>query len=1068
MTRLFKIITAVLGVFLCTGLINPAPASAITDTATQTVIINATSAAWENNIDTHILSSEAPLRYIVSNAIGDIVTIQVDGDTLSPTDYSIETITSGMTYFTVVLSPDYLNTLALGQYSMDVIFDNTNVLSDIFFIELELLPPNTGAMFGGLGNIISDPVALAVITSVVIFTLIALYFTHLRRPQMAQLRIASNKRLIVITALLATTALTGAIIINNAPQPAIAAPTTPVIDLSPDTLVYNLIAGGTGTSDFQSTITTPIFATDYTLSAVSDNTNSNIDLKISGGSLAAPTTLPAAPSSPLTVRNFTGSSYSGHTSNYALTVTLGNNIPFGTYIIEITYTIDTTDQDYFMFTVDTRMTNTVDTNPTHYDGTATTFAIPTSGTVDNSLNSPYSWLIDWGDDSTPQTASGSGNITSAGIPYTYATPGQYQITITSNGPPTSGWMNAFGFYSNTSGANIQSNKNMLKSIDTPLFDSMRTPNVPNRFALMFYGARNASSIPANLFSRIDTSGAANVSSMFRGTFSYYAFNNTTATIPAGLFDSIDTSSATDFGQMFNDTFYEYARNSTVATIPAGLFNSINTSNGINLSRMFNGTFQDFSRNSTVATIPANLFSSINASKATNLYEMFRGTFYYYARGVSSAATIPAGLFSINAPVATDLSRMFYDTFNRYAYDASSVTVPSNLFSITAPNATTLSQMFFTTFSSFAHDSGTVTLSPNMFSINAPVATNLSQVFRMTFSSGAYYSKATIPAGLFSINAPLATDLSQMFSGTFEEFAYFSTTGTIPAGLFSSISTNNSTDLSNMFSSTFNSYARNSTVGTIPAGLFSTIDTSNTTTLPQMFGNTFNSYARNSTVGTIPADLFSTIDTSSATTLNSLFVNTFYYYANHSTVGTIPANLFNSISTSGVTNLHQLFAYTFYEYARSSTVGTIPAGLFDTINTSSATVLSDMLNSTFENYAYNSTVAAIPTDLFDFLDLSSATDLTRMFSSTFRMFAYMRLTISTDINDIWGNANFASKITPANAGGIFQNTFYGVRLLGGTGKTFIDTKLGGIVPDVSTQAFAGTQLSDLYALGDNWK
>jgi len=445
----------------------------------------------------------------------------------------------------------------------------------------------------------------------------------------------------------------------------------------------------------------------------------------------------------------------------------------------------------FAFTIDTRMTNTLDTDPTHYDSTATTFSIPTSGYVGyNGITVPtwaYSWIIDWGDGSAPQTCTGlgveSGNnlicssntstITS-GIPHTYVTAGQYQITIRPS-TATTGWFNAFGFTNNNSDANTSANKYMFKSIDTPFTNLMRTQGAAYRFAFIFYGAYNGTEIPANLFANVLTTGSTNFSYMFHRTFSSYARNSTTATIPAGLFDSIDTSQGTSFDSMFSTAFYYYAYNSAAATIPAGLFDSIDTSQGTSFDSMFYSTFYDYAHNSTTATIPASLFDHLDTSQGTSFDSMFYDTFNYYAYN-SAAATIPAGLFDhLNTSKGTNFYCMFYDTFNYYAYNSAA---------------------------------------------------------------------ATIPAGLFdSLGTSHGTNFGGMFDGTFYYYAFYSTVATIPTGLFDHLNTSQGTSFDSMFYYTFNGYAYNSTAGTIPTGLFSGINTSKGTIFSTMFYFTFSSYAR---------------------------------------------------------------------------------------------------------------------------------------------------------------------------------------------------------------------------------
>ena len=127
-------------------------------------------------------------------------------------------------------------------------------------------------------------------------------------------------------------------------------------------------------------------------------------------------------------------------------------------------------------------------------------------------------------------------------------------------------------------------------------------------------------------------------------------------------------------------------------------------------------------------------------------------------------------------------------------------------------------------------------------------------------------------------------------------------------------------------------------------------------------------------------------------------------------------------------------YTFWGYASSSTIGTIPSGLFDSIDTSSATNLNDMFYATFREYAFANKLSGTP---------------------------------DTDINDIWGNANF-STVTAANAKSVFDHTFYDMPSLTGTAQTFINTKLGGINPNSWAGTFRNTGVTDLASLDTNWK
>ncbi len=324
----------------------------------------------------------------------------------------------------------------------------------------------------------------------------------------------------------------------------------------------------------------------------------------------------------------------------------------------------------FKFSVDTRMTDTLDTDPTHYSGTATTFYIPTSGYVGGTDSHSYDWLVDCGNGAGEQNYTGTSSASGNGIACNYATPGEYQISIKSNGAATTGWMDAFGFYSNTSGnANKNTNKLLFKSIDTSFPKNARTLDSGSTFAYTFYGARNATTIPAGLFGSIDTSGATDLSSMFSATFSSYASNSTSGTIPAGLFGSIDTSGATNLSDMFNTTFSYYARNSTSGTIPTGLFDSIDTSGATDLSSMFKYTFSSYAHanktgDSTPDTDINNIWGSadlsgITASNAGGSSGVFYQTFYNMPSLTGSAQTfINNYLGGINPSSDTDA---FYDT-----------------------------------------------------------------------------------------------------------------------------------------------------------------------------------------------------------------------------------------------------------------------------------------------------------------------------------------------------------------------------------------------------------------------
>ena len=268
----------------------------------------------------------------------------------------------------------------------------------------------------------------------------------------------------------------------------------------------------------------------------------------------------------------------------------------------------------FAFTINTRL----DASGGLTGTTPNVFSIPTSNP------SPFNWTIDWGDGGATQTVSGTGASNSAGIPHTYSAPGEYRITILPNGTAANGWFKAFGFWTNTNGANANPNKYKFRSINTPFTTMMRrNSSLPDSwdssFINIFYGATNGLGIPTGLFDSLNTTNGTNFSYMFRFTFMFYAYNSTTGTIPAGLFDSLNTTNGTNFGSMFNSTFSNYALNSATGTIPAGLFDSIDTTNGTDFGSMFDSTFSNYARRTATfghsgATLEDQLFINVYSVK----------------------------------------------------------------------------------------------------------------------------------------------------------------------------------------------------------------------------------------------------------------------------------------------------------------------------------------------------------------------------------------------------------------------------------------------------------------------
>jgi hypothetical protein len=324
----------------------------------------------------------------------------------------------------------------------------------------------------------------------------------------------------------------------------------------------------------------------------------------------------------------------------------------------------------FAFTIDTRLDEKGELT-----STSTQYSVPTQGRAGNgSVGKTYSWIINWGDGSSAQTVNGTQNPTFnfTGIPHTYATPGQYQITIRPSGTAAMGWFNSFGFFTSLASQDPR-DPNAVKflSIDTPLTNNMRsasgqTATVNHRFSQMFFSARNAIGIPSNLFANISTTGATNFIYYLHMVFHDFAVDSQDAVIPPGLLNFIDTSTVTNFDSSFYLLFNNFASKNTSATIPPGLLSKVDTRRGTDFRQMFYGLFRGYAAASTVGDIPAGLFSTINTSAATNMQRMFQSTFATYA--VASAnAVIPEGLFAgITYPSGAATTDIYLATFQDYA------------------------------------------------------------------------------------------------------------------------------------------------------------------------------------------------------------------------------------------------------------------------------------------------------------------------------------------------------------------------------------------------------------------
>jgi len=105
---------------------------------------------------------------------------------------------------------------------------------------------------------------------------------------------------------------------------------------------------------------------------------------------------------------------------------------------------------------------TTDNNPT--------FQIPTCSYLNGTYGGkPYNWAIDWGDGATEVRSGTSSQY--GGIPHTYASAGDYTITITPNGS-VEAWLGAFGFGTGFIGVNEIANKRMIISVPSLLTPQM--------------------------------------------------------------------------------------------------------------------------------------------------------------------------------------------------------------------------------------------------------------------------------------------------------------------------------------------------------------------------------------------------------------------------------------------------------------------------------------------------------------------------------------------------------------------------------------------------------------------
>ncbi|MBR2285973.1 MAG: hypothetical protein IJ866_00720 [Alphaproteobacteria bacterium] len=336
-----------------------------------------------------------------------------------------------------------------------------------------------------------------------------------------------------------------------------------------------------------------------------------------------------------------------------------------------------------------------------------------------SLGAQGTFFVDCGDGGTlTQAANSHGTISGKQITRSLTSETTYTCTWSSAGEHTirfGGEATGYGdnstisFYQQSNGT-----QDKIKSISGSLGAIFPVVGgVVPKFSYTFYSTR-ITSIPANLFSGIDTSSATNTSDMFS-----YTFNNTNITsIPSDLFSTINTSSATNTDSMFLGTFGY----TNITEIPANLFSTIDTSSATNTSHMFNSTFN----NTNITSIPTGLFGTINTSSAIQLYQMFFSTFQS-----TKITEIPVGLFdTINTSSVTDpednARTMFANTF----YGTPITKIPAGLFqNITVAG----NYMFSDTFARCSNLSGYIPYSAfkGLIDADSPIA---DKMWKGTFDS----------------------------------------------------------------------------------------------------------------------------------------------------------------------------------------------------------------------------------------------------------------------------------------------------------------------------------------------
>lgn len=423
--------------------------------------------------------------------------------------------------------------------------------------------------------------------------------------------------------------------------------------------------------------------------------------------------------------------------------------------------------------------------------------------------------IDWGDGM--YTHVNSTSTTRTQYSHTYATAGEYTITITNTGITNArgSWEPTIGFYDTAHnkgfkriGRNDGTHANLMVLFPdhwkTGITADGKSVNREHMFLMTFAQCHNIKNIPENLLTGLSGNTATG---MFQSMFQFARGINTT--YPENLFADIRGVPRT---RLFAWTF-DGCQN-IKGSIPENMFAGIQ---GAPAPEMFAATFAG---NRLVGgSIPENLFAGIQGAPAAS---MFSNTFY--DAGVSG--DIPAGLFS--GICGKPAQNMFLGTFRQ---TGALKKIPSDLFGCIsgAPAVGMFTETFQT-----SGVSGEIPSELFAGISGAPAQDMFNGTFRNTWAI------TTIPADLFAgISGAPAVG---MFNATF-----MAATGltTIPDGLFSGI-TGDAADA--MFNKTFDSCPKVS--GSI-ANVFDGMEITSDVYATNAFQRTFATNSQTKITGTTP-------------------------------------------------------------------------------------------------------------------------------------------------------------------------------------------------------------------------